>query len=200
MDMADWLADNLSEAREWLCADDSTPEWKRFTRYVLGCEGHLKPDNTRVTQREALTRKVVRGLYVSDARLRQPLGPNREGFYDLHHHRLLHRRDLCRSARVPPLLRNVTSMLPARRHVHHPRPAQVHGVTSARRMVSPDPIHHRRMLDAMLENGFVRSSMTHRSFPCRTNNIRVRLYSGLLTASARRLPRAPESNGELPIC
>ena len=40
LDMADWLADNLAEAREWLCADESAPEWKRFTRYVLACEGH----------------------------------------------------------------------------------------------------------------------------------------------------------------
>ena len=47
MDMADWLADNLAEAREWLCADDSTPEWKRFTRYVLACEGHLRPSSTQ---------------------------------------------------------------------------------------------------------------------------------------------------------
>ena len=83
IDMADWLADNLIEAREWLCADESAPEWKRFTRYVLACEGHAQPSNARIVQREALTRKVVRGLYVSDARLRQPLGPTREGFYDL---------------------------------------------------------------------------------------------------------------------
>ncbi len=40
IDMADWLADNLAEAREWLCADDAAPEWKRFTRYVLACEGN----------------------------------------------------------------------------------------------------------------------------------------------------------------
>ena len=78
LDMADWLADNLSEAREWLCADDTAPEWKRFTRYVLACEGHAAPITQRVIQREALTRKVVRGLYVSDARLRQPLGPGTE--------------------------------------------------------------------------------------------------------------------------
>ena len=39
IDMADWLADNLTEARTWLCADDSAPEWKRFTRYILACEG-----------------------------------------------------------------------------------------------------------------------------------------------------------------
>src|SRR6185295_14433499 len=83
IDMADWLAENLAEAREWLCADDSAPEWKRFTRYVLACEGHARPANERVAKREALTRKVVRGLYVSDARLRQPLGATREGFYDL---------------------------------------------------------------------------------------------------------------------
>ncbi len=53
MDMADWLADNLSEAREWLCADDSAPDWKRFTRYVLACEGH--------TPAQQLARDPARG-------------------------------------------------------------------------------------------------------------------------------------------
>ena len=47
IDMADWLADNLAEAREWLCADDSAPEWKRFTRYVLACEGQSQPSNSQ---------------------------------------------------------------------------------------------------------------------------------------------------------
>ena len=61
IDMADWLADNLAEAREWLCADGSAPEWNRFTRYVLACEGHARPDNERIAKREAQTRKVVRG-------------------------------------------------------------------------------------------------------------------------------------------
>src|SRR4029079_1584297 len=55
----------------------------RFTRYILACEGHARPNNERIDKREALTRKVVRGLYVSDARLRQPLGPTRAAFYDL---------------------------------------------------------------------------------------------------------------------
>jgi len=54
MDMADWLADNLAEAREWLCADDSAPDWKRFTRYVLGCEGSDPRDNARVTKRPSM--------------------------------------------------------------------------------------------------------------------------------------------------
>src|ERR1043165_7037404 len=83
IDMADWLADNLAEAREWLCAEESAPEWKRFTRSVLGREGSARPPASQVVQREAHPRKVVRGLYVSDARLKQPLGPTREGFYDL---------------------------------------------------------------------------------------------------------------------
>src|SRR6185312_4326659 len=33
--------------------------------------------------REEQTRKVIRNLHVSDARWRHPLGPERQGFYDL---------------------------------------------------------------------------------------------------------------------
>jgi hypothetical protein len=79
IDMADWLADNLSEAREWLCADDSAAVWKRFTRYVLACVGNSRPTQEHVFTREALTRRGVRGLYVSDARVREPVGATREG-------------------------------------------------------------------------------------------------------------------------
>src|SRR4030095_11528913 len=51
-------------------------------KYVLACEGHSRPNNERVIHREEQTRKVVRGLYVSDARLRQPLDPSCEDFND----------------------------------------------------------------------------------------------------------------------
>jgi hypothetical protein len=83
MDMADWLADNLGEVRTWLESGGENTDWNRFTRYILECEGAKAPDPQRVARREELARKVVRNLYVSDARWRHPLGPEREGFYDL---------------------------------------------------------------------------------------------------------------------
>lgn len=83
MDMADWLADNLAEVRTWLDAGPENPDWHLFTRYILECEGARGVDAARIARREELTRKVVRNLYVSDARWRHPLGPEREQFYDL---------------------------------------------------------------------------------------------------------------------
>jgi len=41
IDMADWLAENLAEAREWLCADVSAPEWQRFTSGNAGGEAEF---------------------------------------------------------------------------------------------------------------------------------------------------------------
>ncbi len=83
LDMADWLTDNLACVREWLAADEGNTDWNRFTRYVLGREGRRRIDRQSVRRRERQTRRVIRGLYVSDARWRHPLGPERESFYDL---------------------------------------------------------------------------------------------------------------------
>jgi hypothetical protein len=189
MDMADWLADNLSEAREWLCADDDVPDWKRFTRYVLACEGHPKPDNKRVIQREALARKVVRGLYVSDARLRQPLGPAREGFYDLvitgfcidaiSNDRSVWRR----------CLRNVTSMLqPGGTFIIHAL-HQCKAYKCGDRMFPGSNLSVDDMHRGMLENGFVPSSIDAQVIPCRENTMYG--YSGILTASGRKAGGSP---------
>ena len=187
MDMADWLADNLSEAREWLCADDSTPEWKRFTRYVLGCEGHLQPDHTRVTQREALTRKVVRGLYVSDARLRQPLGPSRDGFYDL----IITGFCIDAISSDPRVfrrcLRNVTSMLqPGGTFIIHAL-HQCNAYKCGERMFPGSNLTIDDMQAAMLENGFTHSSIDAQVISCRENAVYG--YSGILTASGRKATR-----------
>jgi hypothetical protein len=40
-------------------------------------------DASRIQRREEQTRKVIRNLHVSDARWRHPLGPEKQGFYDL---------------------------------------------------------------------------------------------------------------------
>jgi hypothetical protein len=83
LDMADWLPDNLGEVRSWLDGGAENTDWNRFTRYILECESAGPPEPQRVARREELTRKVVRNLYVSDARWRHPLGPERVGYYDL---------------------------------------------------------------------------------------------------------------------
>jgi cyclopropane fatty-acyl-phospholipid synthase-like methyltransferase len=192
IDMADWLADNLAEAREWLCADESAPEWKRFTKYVLACEGHSRPNNARVVQREAQTRKVVRGLYVSDARLRQPLGPTREGFYDLvmtgfcidaiSSDRAVWRR----------CMRNVTSMLqPGGTFIIHAL-HQCKAYKCGDRMFPGSNLTIDDMRDAMLENGFTSSSIDAQVIPCRENAMYG--YSGILTASGRKAPARKKSH------
>jgi NNMT/PNMT/TEMT family len=186
IDMADWLADNLVEAREWLCADASAPEWKRFTRYVLACEGYARPSLDRVIQREALTRKVVRGLYVSDARLSQPLGPAREAFYDLIITGFC--IDAISSDRSvwSRCMRNVTSMLePGGTFIIH----ALHGCTAYKcgeRMFPGSNLSIDDMRTAMVANGFVKSSIDVQVIPCPDNGVYG--YSGILTGSGRKVP------------
>src|SRR6185312_14775717 len=82
IDMADRAADNLLQIERWLKAGGGATDWSRFTRFVLERErGSAEP--LTIERREALTRKVIRQLRLSDARCRHPLGPEREGFYDL---------------------------------------------------------------------------------------------------------------------
>ncbi|MGH8217662.1 MAG: hypothetical protein ACREUT_03695 [Steroidobacteraceae bacterium] len=82
IDMADRSPDNLRQIRRWLQAGAHGTEWHRFTRFILEHErGLVEPG--AIERREALTRKVVRKLLLSDARRRYPLGPERLGFYDL---------------------------------------------------------------------------------------------------------------------
>lgn len=83
IDMADWLPDNLVQVRSWVDDNSNNPDWRRFTQYILSCEGDQPSDVRRIERREDQTRKVIRNLYVSDARWRHPLGPERQGFYDL---------------------------------------------------------------------------------------------------------------------
>jgi hypothetical protein len=186
IDMADWLADNLSEAREWLCADESAPDWKRFTSYVLACEGNSRPDNSQLIKREALTRKVVRGLYVSDARLRQPLGPTRDSFYDL----IITGFCIDAISSDPRVfrrcLRNVTSMLqPDGTFIIHAL-HQCKAYKCGDRMFPGSNLSIDDLQGAMLENGFAPASIDVQVIPCRENAHYG--YSGILTASGRKLP------------
>jgi hypothetical protein len=184
LDMADWLADNLSEAREWLCADEHASEWKRFTRYVLACEGDAQPNNARIAQREAHTRKVVRGLYVSDARLPQPLGPTRESFYDLIITGFC--IDAISSDRSvwKGCMRNVTSMLaPGGTFIIHAL-HRCEAYKCGDRMFPGSNLGIDDMRTAMAANGFVDSSIDVQVIPCQENESYG--YSGILTASGRK--------------
>ena len=185
LDMADWLADNLIEARDWLCADDSAAEWKRFTRYILACEGKARPSAEQIARREAHTRKVVRGLYVSDARLRQPLGAMRDNFYDL----IITGFCIDAISSDPRVfrrcLRNVTSMLqPGGTLIIHAL-HQCKAYKCGDRMfpgsnLSIDDVH-----DAMKENDFAPSSIDAQVIPCPDN--KEYGYSGILTASGKKI-------------
>jgi hypothetical protein len=156
---------------------------------VLACEGHTQPSNSRVIQREALTRKVVRGLYVSDARLRQPLGPTREGFYDL----VVTGFCIDAISSDPRVfrrcLRNVTSMLqPGGTFIIHAL-HQCQAYKCGDRMFPGSNLSIDAMRDAMLENGFSPASIDVQVIPCRDNAVYG--YAGILTASARKAAPRP---------
>jgi len=82
IDMADRAPDNLWQIRSWLQAGARDTEWNRFTRFILEQERGWVSSGS-IVRRETRTRMVIRELLLSDARWRCPLGPEREGFYDL---------------------------------------------------------------------------------------------------------------------
>lgn len=96
IDMADRSPDNLRQIQRWLQAGARNTDWNRFTRFILeherGSIGHECASGATeralveagaIERREALTRKVIRELRLSDARSPDPLGAARAGFYDL---------------------------------------------------------------------------------------------------------------------
>lgn len=83
IDLADRIAGNLAQIAAWLKASPANADWHRFTRHILAWESERKVDTRRIERREALARRVIRRLYVSDARWTNPLGLERRGFYDL---------------------------------------------------------------------------------------------------------------------
>lgn len=184
MDMADWLADNLVHVREWLRADADNPDWSRFTRYVLDCEGHRDADAARVARREAQTRKVVRGLYVSDARWTDPLGEERRSFYDL----LV--SGFCLDAVSSDkgvwrrCMQNVLSTVaPGGTLVMHAlHECQAYKVGD--RMFPGANLSVDDMRHALLECGVTRESIDVQVIPCPDNAVYG--YSGILTVSGRK--------------
>ena len=183
LDMADWLADNLVAVRDWLAADADNGDWTRFTRFILGSEGR-RLDATRIRQREAKTRKVVRGLYVSDARWRHPLGRERDAFYDL----LV--SGFCLDAissdkRVwRRCMRNVLSMVAPGGTVivHFLHKCRAYKVGN--RMFPGSNLSVDDVARVFEDLGFARDSVDAQVIPC-PDNARYG-YSGILTASARR--------------
>jgi hypothetical protein len=83
LDMADRLESNLQHVRRWQAHDPDADDWRPFAEYVLRCEGDRAPTRERVDAREARTRRVLAGLLPTDARRRDPLGPERFASYDL---------------------------------------------------------------------------------------------------------------------
>jgi hypothetical protein len=136
-------------------------------------------------KREALTRKVVRGLYVSDARLRQPLGPTRDAFYDL----IITGFCIDAISSDPRVfrrcLRNVTSMLqPGGTFIIHAL-HKCKAYKCGERMFPGSNLTIDDMRDAMKENGFAPSSIDVQVIPCPDNAGYG--YSGILTASGRKI-------------
>jgi len=184
IDMADWLADNLAAAREWLLADLDNPDWKQFTQFILGCEGIRNPDARQIDRREAHTRKVVRGLYLSDARWREPLGPQRVEFYDL----IV--SGFCLDAvsseqRVwRRCMKNLLSMLqPGGTLIMHAL-HQCKSYKCGERMFPGSNLSMDDMHSVLLAGGCTRASIDVQVIPCPDNAQYG--YSGILTASARK--------------
>lgn len=184
LDMADWLADNLQAVRDWLAADADNADWSRFTRFILATEKQRRIDTARMQQREATTRKVVRGLYVSDARWRHPLGRERLAFYDL----LV--SGFCLDAissdkRVwRRCMRNVLSMVApgGTTILHFLHKCRAYKVGN--RMFPGSNLAVDDVRDVLEELGFAGRSIDVQIIPCPDNAQYG--YAGILTASARR--------------
>lgn len=184
MDMADWLADNLVHVREWLRADADNPDWSRFTRYILDCEGHRDGDRARVQRREAQARKVVRGLYVSDARWTDPLGEERRAFYDLMVSGFCIDAVSSDKGIWRRCMQNVLSMIaPGGTLILHAL-HQCESYKVGDRRFPGANLSVDDMTESMLENGFTRESIDVQVIPCPDNAVYG--YSGILTASGRK--------------
>lgn len=185
IDMADWLPDNLTQVREWLDASGANTDWNRFTDYILTRESAGETvDAGRIQRREEQTRKVIRNLHVSDARWRHPLGPERQGFYDLlvsgfcldavsSDKRVWHR---CMS--------NVLSTL------HEGGLLILHSLYRCKaykvgeRMFPGADLSEDDLVASLQANGFPREGIDVHVIPC-PDNLRYG-YGGILVASARK--------------
>lgn len=186
IDMADWLANNLSEVQRWLDANDST-DWHRFTQFILACEGARAADATVVSQRESLTRGAIRNLRVSDARWQHPLGAKAFAHYDLlvsgfcidaiSSDKRVWRR--CMSNVLSTLAPGGTVVL---HFLHRCRAYKVGERMFPGANLSVDDVSR-----CLREEGFTAASLDVQVIPC-PDNVQYG-YSGILTASGRRALR-----------
>ena len=184
IDMADWLADNLQCVRDWLRADATDTDWNRFTQFVLGLEGLRRATADQVALREALARKAIRELFVSDARWPDPLGEARRGFYDLlvsgfcldaiSSDRRVWRR--CMANVMSTVAPGGTVIL---HFLHRCRAYKV-----GERMFPGSNLSIDDLTRCLRDEGFTQNSMDVQVIPCPDNAQYG--YSGILTASARR--------------
>jgi len=188
IDMADWMPDNLMQVKAWVESTAANRDWNRFTDYILRCEGlgcDGEPSDTRrIERREEQTRKVIRNLYMSDARWRHPLGPERQGFYDL----IV--SGFCLDAVSSDkqvwyrCMRNVLSTL------HEGGLLILHSLYRCKaykvgnRMFPGADVSEDDLVNSLLENGFPRESMDLHVIPCPDNAQYG--YAGILIASARK--------------
>jgi hypothetical protein len=183
IDMADWLPDNLRQVDRWLQAGPGNTDWNRFTRFILAREGG-PVDHARIERREALTRQAIRSLCLSDARQRDPLGPGREGFYDL----LVSGFCIDAISRDKGVwsacMRNVLATL--RRGgllvLHALHRCQAYRV--ADRLFPGADLSADDLFESLLANGFARASIDIQFAPCPENAMYG--YSGILMASGRK--------------
>ena len=183
LDMADWLPDNLVCVRDWV-SKPSSRDWSMFTRFVLDAEKRRRVDAASVRQREARTRKVVNNLFVSDARWKFPLGPERESYYDL----LV--SGFCLDAVSSDkkvwkrCMHNVLSMIAPGgtliTHALHRCKAYKVGL----KMFPGANLTVDNMATMLLDAGFAPNSIDVQVIPCPDNAEYG--YSGILTASARK--------------
>jgi hypothetical protein len=183
IDMADWMPDNLTQVKAWVESDGNSPDWNRFTHYILHCEGE-PPDARRIQRREEQARMVIRNLYMSDARWRHPLGPGCQGYYDL----IV--SGFCLDAvssdkRIwSRCMRNVLSTL-------HPGGLLIlHSLYRCKaykvgdRMFPGADVSEDDLVQSLLENGFARESIDLHVISCPDNAHYG--YAGILVASARK--------------
>jgi hypothetical protein len=184
IDMADWLPDNLAQVKVWLDASPSNSDWKRFTEYVLSCESAWSADARRIERREEQTRKVIRNLYVSDARWLHPLGPERHAFYDLLVSGFCVDAVSSDKAIWRRCMRNVLSTL------HEGGLMVMHALHCCKayrvgdRLFPGADLTADDMFESLLDNGFARSSIDVQVVPCPDNSVYG--YSGILMASGRK--------------
>jgi hypothetical protein len=193
IDMADWLPDNLAQVREWVNSTSANTDWNLFTDYILTCENREEASNAtrkeamdagRIQRREDQARKVIRNLQVSDARWRHPMGPARQGFYDL----LV--SGFCLDAVSSDkgvwhgCMSNVLSTL------HEGGLLILHALYRCKaykvgdRMFPGADLSEDDLVESLLANGFDRSGMDVHVIPC-PDNVQYG-YSGILVASARK--------------